>query len=474
MRIDLPNQYSKPVIKIKFDANSEDTRESFIDFFNNEEAVKSQLEDSAPAEITVKTETAELTKVSILETPQPDIASSKNDTKPSDFPCCEDTEKDSIEVIFGSYTSSITLGRGRSATINLGGSNRKVSRRHAVISWEETSGAFTINVIGANGLYIDGALFKAKCSKKLMNGNIIDVAGIRYRFQIPHLDYLPSPPFGSPAPTAEAEQSADAKGCSTDKDSLRTPQIIKENSTNGSKRPEKSQSELNNPRSKAFRNISPASSICNSSLRSDDPIDGSSDSELSYCSSDMDLSDLESSDNSDSDLSSASEECTRDRKRPRTEKSPKPKIDPSQKELIDNIVAAIVFTGKHMLSASEIFSSIATDYSAFYEKRRLTELDVARCLHRYPFFGHVVRKGKDAGGKPLADLWHYAVNSDPDPERRDTYKPLVKGTRSCTLKDKQYYFKPPPKVPSIKYSTQSLPSGRKRSKKSKKTSETRK
>ncbi|KAK9764689.1 hypothetical protein K7432_007620 [Basidiobolus ranarum] len=450
------------------DTNSEVSREAFVDYFNNKDTTKVSLNETTPSEITVKTESSEeFTNVLLSKNTHLEKISYDN-TTPNAEKAGETPTKDSIEVIVGSYTSVITMGRGRSATINLGGSNKKVSRKHAVIYWEETTGTFTLNVTGANGLHIDGTLYKENRSKKLSSGNIIDVAGMKYRFQVPHLEYLPSPPFGSPAPGTEAEQST--KGSCVDKNLFKvTTQTNTENLLNVDKRTEKSQSksvsEPDNQRSKAFRNISPASSICNSSFKSSDSlIDGSSDSELSF-----DSSDMESSEDSEPSRVSNKHTAPKCRKRGREEIYLQPEIDPNQNELINNIVAAIVFTGKHMLSASEIYSAILTDHSTFLEKYQFQELDVVRCLHQYPFFGHVVRKGKDAGGKPLADLWHYTVNNDPDPERRDTYQPLVKGTRSCTLKDKQYYFKPPPKVPSIKYSTQLPPSGKKRSKRSKKT-----
>ncbi|ORY06967.1 hypothetical protein K493DRAFT_9365 [Basidiobolus meristosporus CBS 931.73] len=373
------------------DVNSEAPLECFADFFNNKGLVQCAV-------------------------PGPIVASAR---------CCEDT----VQVLLGSYTSTIILGRGRSATVNLGGSNRKVSRRHAIISWEEATGVFNIHITGANGLFINDSIYKANCTVRLTHGSIIDIAGMKYRFQIPHLDYLPSPPFGSPAHHSECEK----KEYSTMNDDIEPFAHIDDGNYAEADQRVYQQNDRKKPQ-RMDRN-----SLANGAY---DQANSSSDSEFTHR-----IANPVKRKRRDK----LSEKCTARGNTKRRKEKEKYETDPLSKELVDNIVAAIVFSGKHMLSANEIFKTVLTDCPTFPERHQeLHELNVIRCLHQYPFFGHVVRKGKDAGGKPLADLW-----------------PLVKGARSCTLKDKQYYFKPPPKVPSIRYSTQLPPAGKKRSKKSK-------
>ncbi|KAK9719742.1 hypothetical protein K7432_004620 [Basidiobolus ranarum] len=454
------------IADLLLDTNSEVSQENFVDFFNNKDVVRlPSLVTNTTQLVTNPENTGTFAQVVVSDVVFPAKTSERNEISSKPVPLIEASAQSSVEVIFGSYTSVITLGRGRTATINLGGSNRKVSRKHAIISWEETAGVFTLHVTGANGLYIDDSLHRVNCSVKLSNGCVIDIAGIKYRFQIPHMDYLPSPPFGSPAHIPETESNVTLSSFSVDSDASKiTSQTNEEpcvNTVNRVKSSLRSQAtKSNNRKTRSYRNISPASSICNGSFKSSDDL--ASDSEpLSLPSG------LDPVLNSKAGKASGKRATVGKNKRKREKKRTQPEIDPVRKELIDNIVAAIVFTGKHMISASEIYKIILADHPTFPERyEEFNELSVVRSLHKYSFFGHVVRKGKDAGGKPLADLWYYTINDDPDTTRKSTYQPLVKGARSCTLKDKQYYFKPPPKVPSIKYSTQLPPSGRKRSKKS--------
>lgn len=67
-------------------------------------------------------------------------------------------------------------------------------------------------------------------------------------------------------------------------------------------------------------------------------------------------------------------------------------------------------------------------------------------LKEKPFFGEIQRKGKTADGSPKENLYYYNSELDPVEWRRSTYTQVGRSARKCTLKDKQYFWKIPPKL----------------------------
>ncbi|KAI7864520.1 hypothetical protein BDF14DRAFT_1744844 [Spinellus fusiger] len=64
------------------------------------------------------------------------------------------------------------------------------------------------------------------------------------------------------------------------------------------------------------------------------------------------------------------------------------------------------------------------------------------------FIGCIKRTGKTADGSPKEDLYYYQSEQDPDQERRKQYSQMGRGARKCTMKDAQYFFRIPPKLPN--------------------------
>ena len=71
---------------------------------------------------------------------------------------------------------------------------------------------------------------------------------------------------------------------------------------------------------------------------------------------------------------------------------------------------------------------------------------VQQVLKEKPFFGEIVRKGKTADGSPKENLYYYNSEQDPVEWRRAEYTHVGRSARKCTLQDKQYFWKIPPKL----------------------------
>ncbi|KAI9029729.1 hypothetical protein CLU79DRAFT_690824, partial [Phycomyces nitens] len=69
------------------------------------------------------------------------------------------------------------------------------------------------------------------------------------------------------------------------------------------------------------------------------------------------------------------------------------------------------------------------------------------------FIGCIKRTGKTADGSPKEDLYYYQPEQDPDQDRRKKYSQTGRGARKCTMKDPQYFFRIPPKLPNHRSKT---------------------
>ncbi|KAF9166460.1 hypothetical protein DFQ26_007848 [Actinomortierella ambigua] len=120
------------------------------------------------------------------------------------------------------------------------------------------------------------------------------------------------------------------------------------------------------------------------------------------------------------------------------------------------IIDTLVFARKKKsMTLSELYDEMmvsqpslvkAHDPVAFKEEL-LQSLSGAKCV------GKIARKGKDAYNKPLESQWYYIPEMDHNVMRKLTRQEVMPSARKCTLKDKQYFFKMPPKLPYHRKST---------------------
>lgn len=96
---------------------------------------------------------------------------------------------------------------------------------------------------------------------------------------------------------------------------------------------------------------------------------------------------------------------------------------------------------------SDICSRILKANPAYAKQPRALWIERIRTvLKEKPFFGEIQRKGKTADGSPTENLYYYNSELDPVEWRRATYTQVGRSARKCTLKDKQYFWKIPPKL----------------------------
>jgi len=111
-------------------------------------------------------------------------AAAQQASAPNETDGMKKTKKPLIPL-HGAYNASVIVGRGSQATLNLGRINRQVSRRHAVVQWNESVGSFQITVLGQNGVRINGAGYPSGEETRLKDGDIVDLVGVKMVFCSP-------------------------------------------------------------------------------------------------------------------------------------------------------------------------------------------------------------------------------------------------------------------------------------------------
>lgn len=111
------------------------------------------------------------------------------------------------------------------------------------------------------------------------------------------------------------------------------------------------------------------------------------------------------------------------------------------------IFTYIVFSRTSSMPISDICSRILKANPVYAKQPRALWIERIRAvLKERPFFGEIERKGKTADGSPVENLYYYNSELDPVEWRRATYTQVGRSARKCTLKDKQYFWKIPPKL----------------------------
>ncbi|KAF9569175.1 hypothetical protein EC968_002683 [Mortierella alpina] len=132
------------------------------------------------------------------------------------------------------------------------------------------------------------------------------------------------------------------------------------------------------------------------------------------------------------------------------ESSPEATVKKAPMDYTEMIIDTLVFARKKKsMTLTELFdemimsqpSLMATQDADEIKAQMLQSLSAARCV------GKITRKGKDAYNKPLENQWYYIPECDHNVMRKLTRQEVMPSARKCTLKDKQYFFKMPPKLP---------------------------
>ncbi|KAF9109457.1 hypothetical protein BGX27_007590 [Mortierella sp. AM989] len=133
--------------------------------------------------------------------------------------------------------------------------------------------------------------------------------------------------------------------------------------------------------------------------------------------------------------------------------------EPAKKSSVDyteSIIDTLVFARKKKsMTLSELYDEMIVSQPSLVASQAPEEIkeQMLQCLSSARCVGKISRKGKDAYNKPLESQWYYIPESDHNVMRKLTRQEVMPTARKCTLKDKQYFFKMPPKLPYHRKST---------------------
>ncbi|KAF9905042.1 hypothetical protein EC991_002051 [Linnemannia zychae] len=136
--------------------------------------------------------------------------------------------------------------------------------------------------------------------------------------------------------------------------------------------------------------------------------------------------------------------------------SAKKPSDKEPRDYTEMIIDTLVFARKKKsMTLTELFDEMITSQPSLMATNNADEIkeQMLQCLSAARCVGKITRKGKDAYNKPLENQWYYIPECDHNVMRKLTRQEVMPSARKCTLKDKQYFFKMPPKLPYHRKST---------------------
>ncbi|KAF9153711.1 hypothetical protein BG015_002790 [Linnemannia schmuckeri] len=141
---------------------------------------------------------------------------------------------------------------------------------------------------------------------------------------------------------------------------------------------------------------------------------------------------------------------------PETPTTTKSESDKEPRDYTEMIIDTLVFARKKKsMTLTELFDEMITSQPSLMATHDAEEIkeQMLQCLSAARCVGKITRKGKDAYNKPLENQWYYIPECDHNVMRKLTRQEVMPSARKCTLKDKQYFFKMPPKLPYHRKST---------------------
>ncbi|KAI9472179.1 MAG: hypothetical protein EXX96DRAFT_653331 [Benjaminiella poitrasii] len=106
--------------------------------------------------------------------------------------------------------------------------------------------------------------------------------------------------------------------------------------------------------------------------------------------------------------------------------------------LEEEVIQILVYSRKSSMTCTDITKKL---------NERETD-KIFKMLTSSLAIGCIKRQGKTADGSPKEDLYYYKADSDPNKERQAKYSNVGRSVRKCAMKDTQYFFKIPPKLPN--------------------------
>ncbi|EPB83790.1 hypothetical protein HMPREF1544_09474 [Mucor circinelloides 1006PhL] len=301
---------------------------------------------------------------------------------------CHESSPDAIPVILrGSKSCRTTIGRGHDATIQIGRANKRVSREHVVIEHKPQIDGFELTILSPNGALIDHIVFVEGEHVPVIEGTTIEIVGTKIIFQAPDDNLV-----------AETEGMQDI---------IETPV-------------EATQETTANAKMEVDEKINiPVMAVEQTTIES--TITTSTTTVTQKSSTHHTLNSIIKT-----TASKLKETARQIIKSPMTRE--------------DEIIQVLVHSRKSTMTCADITKRLQGQTAS-------TVLDA---LKSSTAIGCVKRLGKTADGSPKEDLYYYKPELDPDQERQKRYSDVGKSARKCTMKDTQYFFRIPPKLPHHK------------------------
>ncbi|KAG2182941.1 hypothetical protein INT44_005922 [Umbelopsis vinacea] len=365
-------------------------------------------------------------------------------------------------TITGSYTEKITVGRCSAATHQVGRRNRLLSRIHLSINWNEASSQFELTVLGLNGLKVDEKPCAQKETVALEDGSTIDIVGevVEFKFPIEQDDVSladDSSVFDIKTPLSPA--------ISVGQDSLEEQQPISNNHSSNALSQKLMAAMAESKEEKQLETIPEAVvedvaepavvveevhqiTAIQESLddeQKEEPVEHLPEVPVEIAPVQLEVKEEQIHREGSQDINIEVAEAS-DAEPAVTESE---QTDPMNAEAnyAEMIIEALVFSRKSSMPISDIYTRIMTTNPAYKKQSRKLWLDtITSVLHENDFFGQITRKGKTADGTPKENLYYYRSDKDPVEWRQATYTQVGRSARTCTLQDKQYFWKIPPKL----------------------------
>ncbi|KAK4512030.1 uncharacterized protein ATC70_013272 [Mucor velutinosus] len=317
---------------------------------------------------------------------------------------CHESSPDAIPVILrGSKTCKTTIGRGHDATIQIGKANKRVSREHVVIEHKPQMGGFELTILSPNGALIDHIIFVEGEHVPVIEGTTIEIVGTKIIFQVPddnnnHVNMKNI--VDTPLKATLATAAVDAK-MEVDKETIQQDNIP----------------------AMAMKQSTIASTTTTTAITT-----------THHTTTATTVTQKSSTHHTTSTLNSIIKSTASKLKETARNIMKKPMT------MEDEIIQVLVHTRKSTMTCADITKRLQGQ----------TNENVLDALKSSTAIGCVKRIGKTADGSPKEDLYYYKPELDPDQERQKRYSDVGKSARKCTMKDTQYFFRIPPKLPHHK------------------------
>ncbi|CAO3617422.1 unnamed protein product [Cunninghamella blakesleeana] len=374
-------------------------------------------------------------------------------------------------VLHGSKKSKITIGRGHKNGVLVGRNNPRMSRQHLVIEHKPHTG-FILTIQSPNGALVDHIMFTAGEHVPLVKGTLIEVLGTSLIFageqeeeeneeneekekkveeqeekkikeekeEKKQTDQSISPSLSSSNIDTNTNSTANINNDTTSTTTITT--------LNNDKEEKKENTVMNELLSSSLSKKSLTSSTINSNNNNNNLMDTTNTTKISINTSSLPSS--SSSTASSITLASSSSTSTTSLSSASSSSSESTIVSNSPIELTENINKSLKSmnfedTLVRLLATSRKTSMTIPEICKQLKQERENIKDLVQSVE---CIGCIERKGSTADGSPKEHLYYYKPELDNNMNRRDQLSLLQKGARKCALKDTQYYFKIPPKLPT--------------------------